>query len=73
MSYKIASLFSGCGGLDLGFTGGFDFLNHKYKRLNTKIVFANDFDLDAYTCYNTNPLLTDDGVNCLLADITIVR
>ncbi len=69
MSYKIASLFSGCGGLDLGFTGGFDFLNHKYKRLNTKIVFANDFDLDAYTCYNTNPLLTDDGVNCLLADI----
>lgn len=23
--YKIASLFSGCGGLDLGFIGGFDY------------------------------------------------
>lgn len=65
----IASLFSGCGGLDLGFTGGFTFRGQNYDRLNTEILFANDFDQDAQSCYNSNPLLTNDGVNCLLADI----
>ena len=54
----VASLFSGCGGLDLGFTGGFDFRGHQYERLDTHIVFANDFDQDAYNCYNSNHLLT---------------
>ena len=65
----ITSLFSGCGGLDLGFTGGFTFLGHNYERLNTRIVFANDFDTYAQTCYNSNPLLTNDGAQCLLEDI----
>ncbi len=69
MPKLITSLFSGCGGLDLGFTGGFTFLGHNYDRLDTNIVFANDFDLDAQTCYNNNPLLTDDGAQCLLEDI----
>lgn len=69
----IASLFSGCGGLDLGFTGGFNFRGHQYDRLDTQIVFANDFDQDAYNCYNSNPLLTDDGAECLLADIRNVN
>lgn len=67
--FKIASLFSGCGGLDLGFTGGFSFLGNDFKRLNTKIVFANDFDVDACKCYNANPLLVNDGAKCLLDDI----
>lgn len=67
--YKIASLFSGCGGLDLGFTGGFDFMGKEYKKLNTKIVFANDFDADACNCYNSNSLLVKDGVDCYLEDI----
>ena len=69
MAKDIASLFSGCGGLDLGFTGGFIFRGQDYPRLDTNIVFANDFDIDAQTCYNSNPLLTNDGVECLLADI----
>ena len=69
MAKNIASLFSGCGGLDLGFTGGFNFRGQDYPRLDTNIVFANDFDIDAQTCYNSNPLLTNDGVECLLADI----
>ena len=69
MAKNIASLFSGCGGLDLGFTGGFNLRGQDYPRLDTNIVFANDFDIDAQTCYNSNPLLTDDGVECLLADI----
>lgn len=69
MPKLVASLFSGCGGLDLGFTGGFNFRGQEYPRLDTNIVFANDFDVDAQTCYNANPLLTEDGVECLLADI----
>ena len=36
MPKKIASLFSGCGGLDLGFTGGFYFGKHYFERLNQK-------------------------------------
>ena len=69
MPFKIVSLFSGCGGLDLGFTGDFDFQGRHYNRLDTKIVFANDFDIDAQTCYNANSLLTSDGSSCTLADI----
>lgn len=69
----VSSLFSGCGGLDLGFTGGFTFLGHNYERLNTHIVFANDIDADAQCCYNNNPMLTDDGVQCLLEDIRNVE
>ena len=69
MAYKIASLFSGCGGLDLGFTGGFSFMGNEYPKLPTKVIFANDFDKDASTCYNSNPLLTEDGSECLLEDI----
>ena len=69
----VSSLVSGCGGLDLGFTGGFAFLGHNYERLNTHIVFANDIDADAQCCYNNNPMLTDDGVQCLLEDIRNVE
>ena len=69
----VASLFSGCGGLDLGFTGGFTFQGREYERLNTHIVFANDFDLDAANCYNANHLLTADGADCLLQDIRTVE
>ncbi len=66
---RIASLFSGCGGLDLGFTGGFSFYGREFPRLDTNIVFANDFDKDAATCYNSNPLLISDGTLCRLEDI----
>ena len=72
MPKQIVSLFSGCGGLDLGFTGGFIFQGREYERLDTTIVFANDFDQDAANCYNANPLLTADGASCLLQDIRTV-
>ncbi|MFT4968176.1 MAG: DNA (cytosine-5)-methyltransferase 1, partial [Candidatus Deianiraeaceae bacterium] len=32
-NYSITSLFSGCGGLDLGFNGGFNFLSKEYRKL----------------------------------------
>ena len=59
--YKIASLFSGCGGLDLGFIGGFDYLGRHFSRNSVNVVFANDFDSKASTCYNSNYLLKRDG------------
>lgn len=46
MPKLVALLFSGCGGLDLSFTGGFNFRGREYPKLNTNIVFANDFDVD---------------------------
>lgn len=70
--YKIASLFSGCGGLDLGALGGFKFQGHFYERLATKIVFANDIDVDATTCYNSNTLLTNDDSAAILGDMRAI-
>ena len=32
--YTVLSLFSGCGGLDLGFCGNFKYLNKHYNSLN---------------------------------------
>ena len=52
--FKICSLFTGCGGMDLGAVGGFEFQGKKYKRLPTEIVFANDIDSDATNAYNSN-------------------
>ena len=42
--YKVTSLFSGCGGLDLGFVGGFESLGKKYSKRNFSIEWANDID-----------------------------
>jgi len=42
--YSVISLFTGCGGLDLGFTGGFSFLNKNYSKRNFEIKWANDVD-----------------------------
>lgn len=51
---KVVSLFSGCGGLDLGFVGGFSYRNRFFKKTEFKIVFANDFDADAERVYLSN-------------------
>lgn len=45
--YSIISLFAGCGGLDLGFKGGFYFLEKKYSTRNFEIEWANDIDIAA--------------------------
>ena len=42
--FSILSLFSGCGGLDLGFVGGFEFFKKKYSQNNYKVIWANDID-----------------------------
>lgn len=45
---SIVSMFSGCGGMDLGFRGGFEFLGRKFARQPFDIIWAND--LNPYAC-----------------------
>ncbi len=51
---KVVSLFSGCGGMDLGLEGGFNFLGQKYPKLPFKILYAIDNDFYAVSMYNSN-------------------
>lgn len=52
--FKIVSLFSGCGGMDLGFLGGFRFMNKPYKSLPFEVVWANDISSAACETYEYN-------------------
>ena len=52
--YSVVSLFSGCGGLDMGFLGGFEFLDKVYNELPFKVVWANDIKLPACQTYEAN-------------------
>ena len=54
MTIKVASLFCGCGGSDLGMLGGFNYLGKDYAKLNFEIVYAVDFDNHAIQTYNQN-------------------
>lgn len=51
---KVASLFCGCGGSDLGMVGGFDYLGKRYEELSFEIAYAVDFDHWAVETYNKN-------------------
>ena len=51
---KVASLFAGCGGMDLGVQGGFKFNGRTYARLNTEVVHSSDFDARVVNIYNLN-------------------
>ena len=51
---KVASLFCGCGGMDLGIQGNFDFLGKHYNELPFEVVFAVDNDAYATKIYNDN-------------------
>jgi DNA (cytosine-5)-methyltransferase 1 len=51
---KLLSLFSGCGGLDLGFIGNFKFRDKNYQKTTFKLVFSNDFDKSATSTYRAN-------------------
>lgn len=51
---KVASLFCGCGGMDLGIVGGFTFLETDYPRSAFDIVYAVDNDEYCTKIYNAN-------------------
>ncbi|HQC51674.1 MAG TPA: DNA (cytosine-5-)-methyltransferase [Lentisphaeria bacterium] len=52
--FSVMSFFSGCGGLDLGFTGGFSVFGEKYDKLPFNIIGAYDNHQDAVDCYQLN-------------------
>lgn len=52
--FTVVSLFSGCGGLDLGFKGGFTFLGKEYPANPYDIIWANDFNKAACETYRVN-------------------
>jgi len=51
---RVASLFCGCGGMDLGVIGGFSFLGKEYKENPFEIVYSVDFDEYCTKIYNEN-------------------
>lgn len=66
--YSIVSLFSGCGGLDLGFAGGFEFLGKKYPKRKFEIFWANDFDdssCETFRKYFNHDIVRGDIVKIL--------
>lgn len=58
---KVASLFCGCGGTDIGILGGFDFLGKHYASNNTEIVYANDIEKSACDIFEANFGLKPDN------------
>ena len=58
---KVASLFCGCGGTDVGLLGGFDFLGKYYTENEIDIVYANDIDDNACSIFKENFNVTPDN------------
>lgn len=50
----VVSLFSGCGGMDLGLIGGFDFLGKHYAKTGFEIIWANEISPAACKTYREN-------------------
>lgn len=61
---KVASLFSGCGGMDLGIMGGFSYLSKPYPKNPFQIIYAIDNDSYSSAIYNEN-----FSHNCIVKDI----
>lgn len=51
---KVASLFCGCGGTDVGLMGDFTFLGKHYESNDMEIVYANDIDDNACKIFEKN-------------------
>lgn len=52
--FKVVSLFSGCGGMDLGFKGGFTSLGKRYSKQPFDIIWANELNEAACRTYKRN-------------------
>ena len=53
-TFSVVSMFSGCGGMDLGFKGGFSIFGEKYKKQPFEIIWANDLNAAACRSYEKN-------------------
>ncbi len=58
---RVASLFCGCGGTDVGLLGNFDFLGKHYDSNSMEIVYANDIDDNACNIFKENFNVTPDN------------
>ncbi len=65
---KVASLFCGCGGTDVGMLGDFIFLGKKYKKQPLEIVYANDIEESACKIFEHNFHIVPDR-----RDIRVVK
>lgn len=65
---KVASLFCGCGGTDVGLIGDFSFLGKHYSANNIEIVYANDIEESACKIFEDNFGITPDN-----RDIRVVK
>lgn len=52
--YAVVSMFSGCGGMDFGFLGGFEIFGRLYERLPFEIQWANELNEAACRTYRQN-------------------
>ncbi|MGL4599342.1 MAG: DNA cytosine methyltransferase [Bacteroidia bacterium] len=52
--YSVVSLFSGCGGMDLGFIGDFSIFGRKYAKNPFKVIWANELNAAACRTYKLN-------------------
>lgn len=52
--FTVVSLFSGCGGMDLGFRGGFSSLGKRYAKQPFDLVWANELNEAACRTYRRN-------------------
>jgi DNA (cytosine-5)-methyltransferase 1 len=53
-AFSVVSMFSGCGGMDLGFRGSFSYNGIEHERLNFDIVAAYDNNPKCVETYNLN-------------------
>lgn len=58
---RVASLFCGCGGTDVGLLGNFDFLGKHYDSNSMEIVYANDIDDNACNIFKENFKIIPDS------------
>jgi len=66
--HKVISFFAGCGGLDLGFLGGFRYKGTNHKKLPFDIKAAYDSNEKAVSTYNSNI-----GNHCHVMDLADVN
>lgn len=62
--FSVVSMFSGCGGMDLGFHGGFTVFNREYDLLPFEVIWANEHNAAACRTYRKNL-----GVNIKCEDV----
>lgn len=58
---RVASLFCGCGGTDVGLLGDFNFLGKHYDSNSMEIVYANDIDDNACNIFKENFKIIPDN------------